>query len=103
MFNHAECLTCNFASVLDPGREAGGSGLIPYTKAGGAREFTDFLLGESGIAERGGHPVLFSGPLTRTEVALVIEVHAICDGVEAPASSEFFHDREQLVLAMKTS
>src|ERR1700737_464722 len=50
LFDNAEGCARNLASVLNAGRQAGGSGLVPYTKAGGARELPNFLLGESGFA-----------------------------------------------------
>ena len=38
--------------------------------------------------------MLFRGSLAGTEIALVVEVYAICDGIESPTSAEFFHGGE---------
>ena len=84
LLNHAECFARDLAAILNAGRETGRSGLVPDAQAGGAGKFTNFLLGESGVAQRRGNPVLFGGLLAGTEVALVVEVHAVSDGIEAP-------------------
>src|ERR1700730_824781 len=44
LFDNAEGGSRNLASVLNAGRQAGGSGLVPYAKAGVARELPNFLL-----------------------------------------------------------
>ena len=50
LFDDAQGLASDLASVLDARREAGGSRLVPNPKAGGAGEFTDILLSESSLA-----------------------------------------------------
>jgi hypothetical protein len=48
-------------------------------------------------------PVLLGGPLPGTEVALVVDVHAVGNGIKSPLAAEFLHDGEQFILAVKTA
>ena len=47
--------------------------------------------------------VLASGLLSGAEVALVIEIHAVSDGVKAVLFAEGFHDSEEFVFAMEAT
>jgi len=67
------------------------------------RESADVLLGQGGVEQRGGDVVLTSSLLARTEVALVVEVHAVRDRIEAAGVAKGFHDGEEFVLAMEAA
>ena len=90
-------------AVLDARGEAGGSRLVPDAQASLAREFANFLLREPGLEQRGGNVVLLCGLLAGAEVALIVKVHAVSDGVEAACGAEFFHHRKKLVFALKAA
>ncbi len=47
--------------------------------------------------------VQFRGLLPWAEVALVVEVHAVGDGVEAARGAQFLHHVKQFVFALKTA
>src|ERR1700732_2403041 len=47
--------------------------------------------------------MLLRGQLSGTKVALVVHIYPVSNGVEASLAAEFFHDRKQFVLAMKTA
>ena len=91
------------AAVFDAGGEASGGRLVPDTQSGRLREITDVLLGQGGVEQWGGDVVLTSSLLARTEVALVVEVHAVGDGIEAAGVAKGFHDGEEFVFAMEAA
>src|SRR5438132_10880437 len=91
------------AAVFDAGGEASGGRLVPDAQSGRSREIADVLLGQGGVEQRGGDVVLTSSLLAGTEVALVVEVHAVGDGVEAAGVAKGFHDGEEFVFAMEAA
>src|SRR5438552_14058496 len=66
-------------------------------------QIADLLLAQSSFTEWSGDAVLLSGRLARAKVSLVVQIYAVGDGIEAPASAEFLHYGEQLILAVETA
>src|ERR1700684_2410761 len=89
-FYNRESFARNRAAVLDAGGKAGGCGLVPDAQASGAGESADFVFGERGIEERRNHVMIGRSFLAGTEVALVVQIHAVRDGVEAASVAQIF-------------
>src|SRR5713226_10136894 len=73
----------------------------PQTRLPG--EFADLGLSELRFEQRRQNVMLARRLLPRTEVALVVGVDAVCDGVETVGGTVLLHDCEQLVLAVETA
>ncbi len=75
----------HLAPVFDAGRQARRCGLVPDAQAGATGERANFLFGKSRIEQRRDNMVRDRSFLAGTEVALVIQVDAVCDGVRTRA------------------
>ncbi len=61
------------------------AGLSQMRRPAARARVADVLLGQSGVEQRSGDVMLLGGRLAGTEVALVVEIYAVGDGVEAAA------------------
>ena len=68
-----------------------------------ARQFANLLLRQSSLQERSGDMVLLCGLLPGAEVALIVEVHPVRNGVEAPRFAQFLHHDKQLIFTLKAA
>ena len=57
-------------------------------RPGSASQLADVLLGQAGFEQRRRDAMLARGLLSGTVVALVVDIHAISDGVEAVLRAE---------------
>src|SRR6185369_13579595 len=80
-FNHAEIFAGDWTAILDSGRKAGRRRFVPDTKARRARQISNILLLQACVQQRREHMVLLRGTLSRTEIALIVHIHAIGDRV----------------------
>src|SRR5579864_8929188 len=102
-FDYVERFASHRTAVLDAGREACRSWLVPYAQPGLARQFANFSLGEPRLKQRSGNTVLFCSLLSGTEVSLVVNVHAVGNYVEAASYAQFLHHGEKLVFTLKAA
>jgi len=65
-------------------------------------QIADVLLGQTGIQQRRMHTAIRGRRLSRPEIALIVQVHAIGDAVEPAGAAKLFHHVKKLVLAVKT-
>src|SRR5208282_4472721 len=79
------------------------SGLVPNAQPGLARQFANFLLGETSLQERSSNPMLPRGDLAGTKISLVVRVNAVGDGIKAAPPAHFLHHSKQLVFAVETA
>ena len=61
------------------------------------------ILRQAGIEKRGGNPVLGGRGLSGPEIALVIQIHPVGDGLKAAGCTKVFHDGEKFVFAVKAA
>src|SRR5580658_1326304 len=94
LLHHPEGLSGNRPSIFDAGREAGRSRLVPDAQAGTSREGANLFFGEARIQQRSDDVVRARSLLAGTEVALVVEIYAVRDGVKATRRAQFFHQGE---------
>src|SRR5579864_1946921 len=103
LFDGGESFSCNRPAVLDTRRKACRRRFVPDAQPAIPREVANLLLGESGLDERCGNPVLRRRHLPRAEIAFVVEIHTISDGRESSIFRKCFHHSEEFVLAMKAT
>ena len=102
-FDLAQVLSGYCPAVFDARGEAGAGRLVGDGEAGLAGEGADFLLGQVGGGQGRERVVHRGGFLAGTEVAAVVEVHAIGEVGEAELEARGFHLGEELVLAMEAA
>src|SRR5579864_1937824 len=102
-FDYVERFASHRTAVLDARGEACRSWLVPDAQTGPARQFANFSLGEPCLKKRRGNAVLFCSLLPGTKVALVVNVHAVGNDVEAASYAQFFHHGEKLVFTLKAA
>src|SRR5258707_882007 len=103
LFHGSQGLAGDGASVLNPRGKTGGSGLLPDAQTGLARQLPDIALGQSSLKQRRRDFVVLRRLLSRTEVALVINVHSVSNRMEAMVFSKTLHHDKQLVFAVKAA
>src|SRR5260221_12354543 len=76
LFHGSQGLAGDGASVLNPRGKTGGSGLLPDAQTGLARQLPDIALGQSSLKQWRRDFVVLRRHLSRTEVALVVNIHS---------------------------
>lgn len=99
----SKCFGCDLAAVLDARGQACGGWLVPEAQASGAGEGANLGLGELRLGQRRARGVERGGLLAGTEVAAIIEVHAVGEVGVAELLAQRFHLREQLLLAVEAA
>ncbi len=101
--DHVKCLARDRTPVLDTRRKARGCRLVPNAKSGLPRQFANLLLRKSGLQQRSCNTMLLRRLLPRTKVALIVEVHTVCDRIKSARGAQTFHHIKQLILAVKAA
>src|SRR5215469_1815988 len=90
-------------TVGDAGGETGRCRLVPDAESGLLGKVPNLTLGKSGLQQRGSYMMANCRLLTRTEVALIVQIHSVGYGSEAMFAGELLHEVEEFVLAVKTA
>src|SRR5579872_2874840 len=103
LFDNAESCARDRTTILDAGGQASRSWLVPDSQAGFAGKIANVLFGETGIAQRSHYLVLLGRDLTWAEVALIVEIETIGDGIEILLVAKTLHNSEEFVFAVKAA
>src|SRR5258708_31482278 len=103
LLNRTQRGSSDWSAILNSRRKTGGGRLVPNAQAGLAGKRANFFLAQACFQKRRSDAVLRRSNLPRPEVALIVPVYTIGDGLELTRGGERFHDGEKLVLAMKAA
>src|SRR5215467_9977224 len=103
LLHGGKCLGGYGPAILDAGREASGGWLVPDTETGLPSQVADVGLGQPGIEQWSGNPMLPGSGLSGPEVALIVRIDAVGNALEPALHSERLHYLKQLVFAVETA
>ena len=103
LFDPAERFAGDGVAVSDSGGKTSRSWLVPQLQTCLQSKLADVGLGQSRLHEWSEHATIAGGLLAGTEIAAIIQVHAISQVLEAKAFARFFHFGKKLRLAEETA